>query len=83
MEKYKKINQASILGIIGNLFLLIIKGIIGILFFNNSIVTTESFPPPTGTNVVSVNEIFIFSQDLSLSQTISIKSSTFSLIPLR
>lgn len=34
MEKYKKINQASILGIIGNLFLLIIKGIIG--FITNS-----------------------------------------------
>ena len=31
MDKFKKIKQASTFGIIGNLFLLIIKGIIGIL----------------------------------------------------
>ena len=30
MKKYKQIKLASILGIIGNLFLLIIKGLIGL-----------------------------------------------------
>ena len=31
MERYKKVKLASIFGIIGNIFLLIIKGIIGII----------------------------------------------------
>lgn len=36
MDKYKKINKASILGLIGNFFLLIIKSIVAIIFHSES-----------------------------------------------
>lgn len=42
MKKYKKIRFASILGIIGNVFLLVIKSIVGVLF-NSSAMLADSF----------------------------------------
>ena len=42
MNKHKKIRLASILGIIGNIFLLIIKSIVGFLF-NSSAMIADSF----------------------------------------
>lgn len=38
MERYKSVKQASILGIIGNIFLLIIKGIIGIITHSQAMI---------------------------------------------
>ena len=52
MERFKKVKIASILGIIGNLFLFVIKSIIGVIT-NSSAMIADSFNTFIGNKIAS------------------------------